>query len=164
MKLSTVLSNEHFNSLAAIIRVPFRSEKWRNKHAEVPFWTLESGFSDLVNFTPGEKPPNKAQVIERFTNLIVELTKADSRLACTEEDYKWFIEVLDVNEWWKLSLLCAWYSAPDTMMTPAEVAEATETAESTWRNKAAAGEIPGAFKKGKQWLLPRSVLRGKGVL
>lgn len=48
-------------------------------------------------------------------------------------------------------------------LTPAEVAAATDTAESGWRNKAAAGEIPGAVKKGKQWLLLRSVLRAQGV-
>lgn len=43
-------------------------------------------------------------------------------------------------------------------LTPQEVAAATGTSDSQWRNKAAAGEIPGAIKKGKQWLLPRSVL------
>jgi hypothetical protein len=51
----------------------------------------------------------------------------------------------------------------DNWMTPAEVAEATGTSDSQWRNKAAAGDIPGAVKKGKQWLLPRSVLRAQGV-
>lgn len=35
--------------------------------------------------------------------------------------------------------------------------------ESTWRNKAANGEIAGAVKKGKQWLLPVSVLRSRGI-
>jgi hypothetical protein len=29
----------------------------------------------------------------------------------------------------------------------------------TWRKRAAEGNIPGAIKKGKQWLLPVSVLR-----
>lgn len=45
-----------------------------------------------------------------------------------------------------------------SFVTPAEVAAATGTSESQWRNKAAAGVIPGAVKKGKQWLLPRSIL------
>ncbi len=54
-------------------------------------------------------------------------------------------------------------NAADNWMTPAEVAEAIGTSESNWRNKAAAGLIPGAVKKGKQWLLPRSVLRARGV-
>lgn len=51
----------------------------------------------------------------------------------------------------------------ESWMTPQEVAEATSTSDSQWRNKAAAGEIPGAVKKGKQWLLPRSVLRAQGI-
>jgi len=48
-------------------------------------------------------------------------------------------------------------------MTPGEIAAETGTNTSTWRNKAAAGKVPGAIKKGKQWLLPRVVLRGQGV-
>lgn len=51
----------------------------------------------------------------------------------------------------------------ESWMTPKEVAEATGTSDSQWRNKAAAGQIPGAVKKGKQWLLPRSMLRAQGV-
>lgn len=51
----------------------------------------------------------------------------------------------------------------ESWMTPQEVAEATDTSDSQWRNKAAAGNIPGAVKKGKQWLLPRSVLRAQGM-
>jgi hypothetical protein len=50
----------------------------------------------------------------------------------------------------------------DLVMTPVEIAQATGTAESTWRNKAAAGEIPGAVKKGKQWLIPREYVQDKG--
>ncbi len=56
------------------------------------------------------------------------------------------------------------YSAFDREeLTPAQVAALTATAESTWRNKAAAGDIPGARKAGKQWLLPRAVLRALDV-
>jgi hypothetical protein len=47
-------------------------------------------------------------------------------------------------------------------LTPAEAAALTNTAESTWRNKAAAGQVPGAIKKGKQWLIPRAWLRAQG--
>ena len=47
-------------------------------------------------------------------------------------------------------------------MTPAEVAAATGTNESTWRYKIGRGEVPGAVKKGKQWLIPRAWLRSQG--
>ncbi len=43
---------------------------------------------------------------------------------------------------------------PRQYVTPNEAAAFTGTAESSWRNRAAAGEIPGAVKKGKQWLIP----------
>lgn len=161
MSKSEVLRNPHFNNLAAIIRVAVRSSGWRTKHADVPVKTLEKGFSDLVLFS--EMPPDKTQVIEQFGNLILAISQADERLFYTEDDYRWFVEVLDADEWWKLALMCAWYSAPDEQLTPSEIAAKTDTNESTWRNKAAFGQVPGAIKKGKQWLLPRSVLRSQGV-
>jgi len=55
------------------------------------------------------------------------------------------------------------YVYPFPWLSPAEVAQITGTAESTWRNRAAAGKIPDAVKVGKQWLLPRAVLRAQGV-
>jgi hypothetical protein len=48
-------------------------------------------------------------------------------------------------------------------LTPAEAAELSGTSESHWRNRCAAGQVDGAFKKGKQWLIPRaSVARQRG--
>lgn len=45
-----------------------------------------------------------------------------------------------------------WYS-------PVGAATATGTSESSWRNRAAAGQIPGAFKVGKQWVIPASAVQ-----
>jgi len=49
---------------------------------------------------------------------------------------------------------CAIALIPRQYVTPNEAAAFTGTAESGWRNRAAAGDIPGAVKKGKQWLIP----------
>lgn len=43
-------------------------------------------------------------------------------------------------------------------LTPAEAALISGTAESGWRNRAAQGKIPGATKKGKQWLIPSDAI------
>jgi excisionase family DNA binding protein len=48
-------------------------------------------------------------------------------------------------------------------LTPVEAAALTGTAESTWRRRAAAGLVPGAVIKGKQWLLPRQAVEAAGV-
>lgn len=158
MKYSDILKNPHFNTLAAIIRVPHLSQIWRDKHNEVPFWSLIDGLDDVKDLS------DFAEFVNRFCELLVTLTTADSRLAYTEEDLAWFVEAMDSKHAHVIaSLLLAWASAPDTMLTPAEIAEATGTSNSQWRNKAAAGQIPGAIKKGKQWLLPRSVLRAQGI-
>jgi hypothetical protein len=158
MKYQDILKNKYFNNLAAIIRVPHLSQSWRKEHGEVPFWSLMDGLSDVKDAT------NHTEFVNRFCELLVTLTTADSRLSYTEADLAWFVEAMDGDHALVIaSLLLAWASAPDTMLTPAEVAETTGTSDSQWRNKAAAGDIPGAAKKGKQWLLPRSVLRAQGV-
>jgi hypothetical protein len=41
-------------------------------------------------------------------------------------------------------------------LTPAEAAALTGTSESSWRNRCAAGQVEGAFKKGKQWIIPHA--------
>jgi len=162
MKYQDILQNPHFNNLAAIIRVPFNSEHWRKEHNEVPFWTLLDELSEVK--TEEHFATNRAEFVNRFGAFLVTLTTADERLAYGEEDLAWFIEQMDGEHALPIiSLLFAWFSAPDVTLTPVEVAEITNTAESTWRNKAAAGDIPGAVKRGKQWLLPRSVLRSQGV-
>lgn len=43
-------------------------------------------------------------------------------------------------------------------LTPAEAAEMTGNHESHWRNLCANGQVIGAIKKGKQWLIPRREL------
>jgi hypothetical protein len=157
VKYSEILRNPHLNNLAAIIRVPFRSEQWRKHHVEVPFWTLLNELNQVR--TEKAFASNRQEFVKRFCAFLVTLTQADPRLFYTDDDLQWFIEVMDSDHALVIiSLLFAWFSAPDTMLTPAEAAEISDVAESTWRNKAAAGEIPGAFKKGKQWLLPQSVI------
>ncbi|RLC88745.1 MAG: hypothetical protein DRJ03_01455 [Chloroflexi bacterium] len=40
------------------------------------------------------------------------------------------------------------------LMTTAEAAMVTGSNDSTWRRKCGEGKVPGAFKKGKTWLIP----------
>jgi hypothetical protein len=121
---------------------------------------------NLEKITPIDGTWSKPHVIATFTKLLTSISSADRHLSYTTDDLDWLVHLMDQDpqEYRPvLKMLQAWFSAPDTLLTPAEVAEITVTAESTWRNKAARGEIPGAIKKGKQWLLPASVLRAQGV-
>jgi len=163
MKFGTILKNKHFCNLAAIIRVPFLSHHWKKNHPEVPFWKLLDELNDVK--TEQMFHSNKDEFVTRFCAFLVTLTTADPRLTYSPEDLNWFIGAME-NEYNYVivNLLFAYFSANDEMLTAPEVAEITDTSESNWRNKAASGEIPGAVKKGKTWLLPRSVLRAQGVL
>lgn len=156
MKYTDILNHPSFQNIAAVIRVPFRSAYWRQQHPDVPFWTL---LDDLTKLPGGPTHPNW---LSRWTELQVALAEADSSLVLSTEDVSWLLawtEYKPADEAIAVvAMLYAYASAPDETLTPAEIAAATGTAESTWRNKAAAGEIAGAVKRGKQWLIPERVL------
>ena len=153
-----IIRDPHFASLAAIARRSFRSKKWQERHPEIP---IKSLWKHLEAVTPVDGTRwDKAVVMTAITDILI----ASAPGKYTEDDLRWLADVLDSKQHVVIiSLWKAYAVAPDEFVTPAEVAEATGTAESGWRNKAAAGAIPGAFKKGKQWLLPRSVLVAQGV-
>lgn len=155
---SDIIKDPHFVNLAALARRAYRSRKWQKYHADVPIKTL---WKHLEAVTPVDGTRwDKATVMTAITDILI----ASATGKYTEDDLRWLADVLDSNQHVVIvSLWKAFAVAPDEFVTPAEVAEATGTSESNWRNKAAAGAIPGAFKKGKQWLLPRSVLVAQGV-
>jgi len=99
----------------------------------------------------------------------------DARAAVAGETHDWTVPVLDAGEVREHGKLVATFDAGEVSVqalpgraatdylgaaghfwTPVEAARITGTAESGWRNRAAAGELPGAMKRGKQWLIPRS--------
>lgn len=50
-----------------------------------------------------------------------------------------------------------WHMVLD-YLTTSEAAALSGTSESGWRNRAAAGKIPGAWKAGRDWMIPRSAV------
>lgn len=156
-----IINNEHFQSLAHNIRRATWSRQWQRQHGEVPFWTL---MDNLDKVTPvGEALWNRTQVVTTFTDLLGSMKVADPTMDYTTEDIEWLIGVIDDPALAKVTIALwkAYATAPADLVTPAEAAEATNTSESYWRNRAAAGDIPGAYKKGKQWLLPRAAVESK---
>ncbi len=157
MKYSDILKNKHFRNLATLIRTPFLSTKWRKDHPELPFWTLLEEIDSVKTAEMFES--NRTEFTNRFLVLLATLTAADSRLSYTQDDLRWFVDAMDGEHALVIaSMLLAYAIAPDEAVTPAEAAALTGTAESGWRNKAAAGQLPGAIKKGKQWLIPRRLV------
>lgn len=162
-----IVRDPHFNNLAAVIRVPFWSYGWRRRHPEVPFHLLLNAVNRVIS-SEFMASRGAGPFLEAFADLVWRITAADPRrLHYTEDDMTWLVEQVSgahaADAAVVANLLMAAASAADRFVTPAEVAEATGTAESGWRNKAAAGDIPGVIKKGKQWLLPVSILRSRGI-
>ncbi len=164
IKYGDILRNPHFSQFVALISVPYRSMHWRQNHPKVPFWTRIKTITKLMHDGGLAHENLSNQFIGEFTTLIVELVDADPKLFYRIEDMDWFIEALN-GEYATvtMSMLFAMASSRPSLVTPAQIAEATGTSESNWRNKAAAGEIIGAFKAGKQWLIPTISLQAYGV-
>lgn len=164
IKLGDIVRNPHFAQFAALLSVPQRSLLWRKKHPDVPFWLRMRTMVKLMHDGGLAHKKLRDQFAEQFTTLIAEVSQADPKLFYRKEDMDWFLSVINGQyATLTMSMLFAYSSAKSTYATPAQIAEATSTAESTWRNKAAAGEIIGAVKLGKQWLIPLLSLRAYGI-
>lgn len=160
---SSIMRNSHFNQFMMLLSVPFHSRRWRDEHPKVPYWLLLEPLKKAV-FGKGDVwPQYKQQAFSAFVNLLVALVEADDRFRYSSEDMDWFVEMLDSEHGQvMLAMLLAAASCKSDYLTPVQVAEATHTAESTWRNRCASGEILGAVKAGKQWLIPTSSIRAYG--
>ncbi len=162
---SSIFRNPHFSQLAALVSAPYRSLRWRKNHPELPFWTLLEACNKRLNEVSFANKNTRVEFISAFTALITSLVEADSRLFYRTEDMEWFADVMSGDRALvTMSMLFAAASSMQNYLTPVQVAEYTDTSESNWRNKAAAGEIVGAVKSGKQWLLPVVSLRAYGIL
>lgn len=157
MTFSDIVNNEYFARLCVPIRVALQSPQWRHRHPEIPFWTLYDRFTKLgQGYT--QFPEYQADYINALRALLDAIGKATPRLAYHADDIDGYLRLMDEQGRHVVAMFAAYASAADSFVTPVEAAEFTGTVESLWRNRAAAGDIPGAMKKGKQWLLPKSVL------
>lgn len=151
---SDILHNPCFARLCVPIRVVFHSHEWKRAHPEVPIRHLLERwekFSLNYDLYPHEYLP-------ALINLLTAIGKATPRLMYQAKDLEGFQRLLEGRGAVVAHLFGAYASAADRLITPVQAAEVSGNAESAWRNRAAAGDIPGAWKAGKQWLLPVSVI------
>ena len=163
-KFSAILRGKEFNQFAALLAVPFRSYRWRHQHPECPFWALWENCVKWLKDQYFVQKSSRTEFLNAFTDLIGAIIHVDPKLFYREEDMAWLIKVLDGERALvTMSMLFAYSAAKDSYLTPVQVAEITLTSESSWRNKAASGDLLGAFKAGKQWLIPVPALRAYGL-
>lgn len=145
MKYSDIIANPNLQNIAASIRgVHYSDEKSHSKFA--------FALNQLAEVT---WPYHPDEWLDRFVDLQLVLAESHHVVLGTDA-LDWLTQQLETERPDAVvSLLLAYATAPDEYLTPAEIAEQTSTAESGWRNKAAAGELPGSIKKGKQWLIPK---------
>lgn len=156
MKLSDILHNEHFVRLCVPIRVVMHAPAWRKDHANVPFWfhwERLSRSADLVKSNP-------TAFLDALRILLEAIAVTTPVLRYRAEDYGWLCAVTESDDGYAAAhMFLAYASGADSFITPAEAERYSGTPENTWRVRAADGNLPGAVKKGKQWLLPVSVMR-----
>lgn len=159
MKVTSIARDPSFRRLCVPVRCAFQSPHWRGQHPGVPFWTLESQLVKLTNiYLLQQDHETQRAYVETVTRLLMVIGAADRRLQVNADDLTAFLRMLDEHGNVVASLYLAYTAATSDYVTPVQVATFTHTAESTWRNRAAAHEIPLAWKAGKQWLLPKDVL------
>lgn len=159
MRFMDILENRSFQALCIPIRVAFHAHGWQTQHPSVPIWTLEDALAKLTKiYGTQDDPETQRAYLEALMKLLTKIGAADSRLRVQAEDVTEYIRLLNTYGSVVAALFLAYSISPSDFVTPAQVAAHTGDAESTWRNRAARHEIPGARKAGKQWLLPKDVL------
>lgn len=134
------------------------SKEWQANHP-----TNKAGFHRMncqrfivgTNDRPvGKVVLDKQFFLTNFVEMVNAAVSADPSIQVAEENIKWAVDAISTHDTLSLALVWTLSVTPPHYLTPAEVAAATGTAESSWRNKCAAGQIEGAVKKGKRWLIP----------
>lgn len=157
--LMDILNQPNFQRVAAVLRVPFWGISWRKQHADLPFMTLWGNSNSALDIA------DRDGTLAALVSIITAVAQADERLRTSVDDMKWLATAFDAEHWvTTIALLLAYASAPDVLFTPSELAAVTASAESTWRRYAAEGIVIGSIKKGKQWLLPQSILLSQQLL
>src|SRR6266702_490632 len=165
MQITQILNNPHFCNIVAIIRIPLHSWEWRDENPEVLFDARIYSIESLMTRDHFQDEGDKYEFTQRFISLLKDNKLADDRMRYTKDEIQWFIEAIEQEQALVImSMLFASAHAEDKYLTPPEIAAMTGKSESNWRNKAAAGEFPGAQKKGKVWLIPLSVLQSRGII
>lgn len=155
MRFSDIIEDVNFRAICVPIRVALHAPNWRKRHSNVNVWGL---YNTLEHATEKYAQQMEAYV-PALTKLLNAIGKASPQLIISTETFAGYLRLIDDYGAVVPPMMLAYASAPDRFATPVQVADATHSSESLWRNRAAAGEIPGAIKAGKQWLLPRDVLR-----
>lgn len=152
-----ILNNPNFQRLAACLRVASRPA-WLQAH---PASKFGFHFNNFVRLSHTASPDLRGNLIAAYSGMTVSIAEVDSNLSryLTTEVLEWFVALLDGERQiaaTTLSMLLAVAACEDTMLTPGEAAERTGMSDSHWRNAAAAGDIPGAQKRGNTWLIPQA--------
>lgn len=164
--LTSITQNPHFNAFAALFSVAI-SANWRMRHPEVP--DVRSTLDRLARLSRNllkDATSIRNSFIHEITILLVQIVEADPKLHYSTEDLNWMFELLDGESGEArmiLSMLFASAVSPRNFLTVEQVAEITGDGASTWRARAANGEIIGAWKAGKTWMFPLLSLKAYGV-
>lgn len=162
VNFSDIMRNPHFSQFVAVLSVPYNSMYWRKQHPAVPFWLLSEELQKAV-FCKDLWSQYRQRAFNAFVSMLVALVEADIRLHYSIEDMDWLSETLyGPHGQVALSMLLACASSKQAYLTPVQTAKITNEAESTWRNRCADGEVIGARKAGKQWLIPTTTLQAYG--
>ena len=155
MKLTEFFNSPSLQRLAFVIRVGYRSQYWQKRRPRLPFKLLTNNFDRV---TKSDNNWNHDEVVAAFSQLYSRVVESDSRLYYKTEDVIWFIKQLDNENYLAIHFMKVLWTTPHEYLTLEEVTEITTMSARTWREKAAKGRVPGATKKGKTWLIPKSYI------
>jgi hypothetical protein len=167
LNLTDLVQNPHFRYLAALLRLPLCFSDWRRAHFSSEIESLLSQAMPRLTSEESIQGTGSTPSIRPIQELLEAIVKADPRLVYRSEDIVWLAQLFETYPHVTGIILGTLFAAAGTMpemMTTVQLAALRQEPEITWRKRAQAGDIPGAYKAGNRWLLPCSTLQVQGVL
>lgn len=155
-----IVQDPDFRRLVALLRVAARPH-WEREHKDSKFTWLFNRFVKLVGSYTGHASHAaiKADIVTVFAQMLIEATQAQPSLGVyyTESVVAWYVSVLDGDQPHLANMLLLAYSqTEDKMIDCDDAAGIVGLAAGTIKNACASGDVPGAKKVGKTWIVPRA--------
>lgn len=172
--MKPITTNQHLNNLISALLVATQSIQWQHEHQEQ--WPEGTAARFLEDFdrlvgAGGAGESSRSSAIEVLQTTLNQIRAADPELkSCRAVDLDWLgtlsqaeTEVIDQV----LATFWGCLHPMDEELTPQEALNAMaehQRDRSVMNRRLRAGLVPGAVKRGRQWLIPKSSLIALGWL
>ncbi len=173
--MKPITTNQRLNNLISAMLLAFFSKQWQSEHQDVWPEGTTSKFLEVFDAlvgAGGAGESNRLRAIEVLQSTMNQIHTIDPELkSCSSADLEWLSEINQATPDFieqVLATIWVWLHPMDEELTPQEARAAMPQQNqrhlSVIYRRMRSGLVPGAVKRGRQWLIPKSSLVALGYL